>query len=133
MSGLVNNNPLRGNRVDPYWLEFRLETAGNGSDPDGLDPDYGDDVSISENHGNNTGEYILTFAESKKPYQASVWVFHEEDDADLEVTTTGYTRSSGQVKFRTYTNSSGSWSAADTDNKTIVIWMRCTRSSEGLG
>lgn len=126
--GPVNVGRVLGsNKPDAYWLEFRMETNGS-SDPDGLDPDY-NEVSITRT---GTGAYKLVFDEDAKPYAASVLTFHEEDDADLNVVNTGYTRSSGEVVFKTYTNSTGTWSAADTTDKTLVIWMLCTRSTQGV-
>jgi hypothetical protein len=122
-----NVGKLNGNFINPTMLVLKFE-SNSTSAPDGLVPNYGDDVKIART---GTGTFTVTFIGSKKPFWAAVKCYHEEDDADLKVVTSGYVQSTGVVTLKTYTNSGGTWSAADTTDKTIVVELYCTQSSEG--
>jgi hypothetical protein len=122
-----NISGLNGNFVNPYKLVMKFET-NNTSDPDGLVPNYGNDVLIERS---GTGTITITFIGSKKPFWVAVNCYHEEDDADLKVVSSGYVQDTGVVTLKTYTNSGGTWTAADTTDETVVVELYCTQSSEG--
>lgn len=107
---------------DAYIDCFQFET-NNTSAPDG--GVYATDLTFARA---DTGDLTVTFAEGRRP-QAVVFAAAEvvEDDADMFVKVTGYTASTGVLTLTTYTNSSGTISADDTTDKTVRVFLVCTK------
>lgn len=119
-------SPVKGNRVNPYFIELSFETNSTSA-PDGVSPNYGSDLAVART---GVGTFTVTFAGRKKPFRCKVLAFHEDDDADLFVRGS-YVQSTGVLTLKTYVNSAGTIAAADTNNKTIALLLYCTDSSEG--
>lgn len=123
--GLVDNNPFKAQGVDDYLVDLQFDTNGTSA-PDGLAPDHGDDLKVART---GVGTFTLTFAGPKKPLRVRAVVQALEDDANLFCKVTSYVSSTGVVTLKTYVNSAGTIAAADTTDKTIQVFLFCTKAA----
>lgn len=118
-------NPVRVVLNGDAYLEVLQFETNNTSAPDG--GVYDENITLARA---DTGDLTVTFAAGFRP-QAVAFACAQvlEDDADMFVKVTGYTASTGVLTLTTYTNSGGTISAADTNNKTIQLFLVCTKKS----
>lgn len=126
--GKFGINPVRGNRNSGYLLEFSVTTKNTAAPT--VDPNYGDDAKVVRT---NTGLFTLTFPESKKPHIVKAWAQVQGDEPTLKVQIVSYVQATGILTFKVYALSGGSYSAADTTDKVVLLVLKCTDRTEGLG
>lgn len=123
--GLVNNNPLRCQGVDDYVVDGQFDTNNTGV-PDGLAPNHGSDLAIART---GVGVFTLTFAGAKKPLRARLLAQVLGDEPNLRAVPVSYVPSTGVATIKVYSNSAGTWTAADTTDKTIQYVLLCSRAN----
>lgn len=121
----LNHNPARITLNGDAYLDVVQFETNNTSDPDG--GVYDADLTIARA---DTGDITVTYSGDRKP-QAIPFAIGSvvEDDANMFIKYTGYTASTGVATFTTYTNSGGTISAADTTDKTIQLFLVCTKKA----
>ncbi len=112
--------PVRARASELILLDGTFETNST-SNPDGA---TGDISSVSRA---DTGDLVVTMKNAYKQFLFMAAVV-EEDDANMFVKVTGSSATAGTVNLTTYTNSAGTISAADTNDKTVrlVVFARNT-------
>lgn len=124
---LRNHNPLRSVFNEAYIFAVKFESNSTNA-PDGIVPAYAtSDLAIARV---SAGTYKVTFAAGQRPQHLLYGdVSILEDDGDKWGTIHSYTASTGVLLFGTYSNSGGTVSSPDTDNKTIQVFAVFTHAT----
>jgi hypothetical protein len=126
--GLVNVNPFRAQGIDDYLVDLQFAT-NDTSAPDGLAPDYGDDLALARD---DVGLFTLTFAGDKKPLRVRGFAEVLGDEPDMSAKVVSYDPDTGVVTVAVYVNVAGTIALDDTTDKTIQVFLFCSKSRRSL-
>jgi len=122
--GVLNTNPFRAQGIDDYLVDLQFDTNDDGA-PDGVAPDYGSDLAVART---TAGTYTITFSGLRKPLRVRGVAQVLGDEPDLFAKVVSYDSSTGVVTVKVYANSEGTIAAGDTEDKTVQVFLFCSKS-----
>ena len=110
----------RSTRPRMYDMVLRCETNSTSA-PDGADPDS----TVGAWTRSGVGTLVFTFASGQEPdVLEAAQCYFEETDADLTAHVVSYVASTRVLTIQT-NQLDATPAAADTDDKTLVVWLKC--------